>query len=340
MKTNCRRMKKALTISLATLMGLSLCELGLRLLWHNPYRRESPDHVLKIRMNHPNTDYFINRALVDPEGTVVRLRTDARSYILPSFQYSDPDATVVFMGGSTTQLSAVRERIRFPALVSELLTEHGLRVNTLNAARSSNTLHDSLNILLNHVVVDRPDIVVLMQATNDIGVLAMHGDYRSRRGHPVVVWDLGKWSLQIASSYVYLAALVRRSATLGGEIRPIGRANRWKNDPSGAEVPVSLYRQRLKAFVHICRDFDIEPVLMTQPLSTSTNTLTPDWTNMGAQDQFNHVIRTVGDEEGVLIIDLVRYLEERVPGWNNPMEIFYDGMHITDRGSQVFAQPT
>jgi hypothetical protein len=74
-----------------------------------------------------------------------------------------------------------------------------LKVNTLNAGRSGNTLHDSINILLNHVIDDRPNIAVLMHATNDIGVLIRDGNYRSRMGRPVSIADFGKWSLQMAS---------------------------------------------------------------------------------------------------------------------------------------------
>ena len=164
-------MKKALAVFFASLITLGAAELGLRLLWHNPYHYEAPDHLLKIFIHHPNTDYIFSRALLDPKNSQVRLRTDARSYILPSFQYNDPDVTIGFLGGSTTECSAVQEDLRFPALVSHLLAEQGLKVNTLNAGRSANTLHDSLNILLNHMIEDRPDIVVLMHAANDVGIL-------------------------------------------------------------------------------------------------------------------------------------------------------------------------
>ena len=94
-----RRMQKPLAIFLGILVTLVLSELGLRLLWHNPYHRESPDHLLKVRLHHANTDHIIDRAPLDPENSQVRFRTDARSYILPSFQYSDPRATVAFLGG-------------------------------------------------------------------------------------------------------------------------------------------------------------------------------------------------------------------------------------------------
>lgn len=38
------------------------------------------------------------------------------------------------------------------------------------------------------------------------------------------------------------------------------------------------------------------------------------------------------------VIDLVRHLTESVAGWNEHMKIFYDGMHVTDRGSVVYAE--
>jgi lysophospholipase L1-like esterase len=232
----------------------------------------------------------------------------------------------------------VQEDVRFPALVSRLLAEQGLKVNTLNAARSGNTLHDSLNVLLNHVVYDRPNIVVLMHASNDTGVLARDGDYWSRTGSPVASKDLGKWFVQMASSDLYVAALVRHSAT-SSIFRPQDQGGDWRHDSSLInKIPVDLYRQRLKAFVHICRDFGIQPVLMTEPFSGSTNSLTPDWIDRTAQDRFNTIIRAVGEEEGIPVIDLVRHLQERVPEWNKPMEIFYDAIHVTDKGSQIYAK--
>ena len=206
-------MKKLFTIFLVTFVTMGVCELCLRFMWHNPYRNESPDMLLKISMNHPNTDYFFSRAILDSGHSRVRLRTDPRSYILPSSQYSDPDATVAFLGGSTTECSYVQEDLRFPALVSQLLAKQSLKVNTLNGAKSGNTLHDSLIILLNRLARDRPDIVVVMHATNDTGVLVRDGDYRSREGSPVSIKDLLKWSLQMTSSNLYWAALVRHAAT-------------------------------------------------------------------------------------------------------------------------------
>jgi lysophospholipase L1-like esterase len=100
--------------------------------------------------------------------------------------------TIAFLGGSTTACNAVQEDARFPGLVGRLLTEPGISTNGLNAVRSGGTLHDTLNVLLNHVLPDEPDIVVVMHATNDIGVLHHQKSYDSRTGAAVRLADLAK----------------------------------------------------------------------------------------------------------------------------------------------------
>ena len=329
--------KKFLAVFVAFALALVLAELGLRFLWANPFRGTLPDDVVKIRTNHPNIDMRLNRGLINSADPWINLRTDARGYIRPSFQFKNPDATVAFLGGSTTQCSAVKEKLRFPALVSTLLSEQGLKVNTLNAAYAGNTLHDALNILINHVVQDRPDWVVLSHATNDVGVLAKQGSYRSRMGRPVSLGGIGKWLMQMASGRLYLAGLVRSfSLTMKSPRDPAYLA--WRNDPAHADLPFDLYRQRLRAFVHLCRDFGMKPVLMTQPLSGEKSDLTPEWADLGAQGRCNAIIRSVGKELNVPVIDLVRDLHQNVPDWDKDENVFYDGMHVNDQGSRIYAE--
>ena len=127
---------KSLVLILATFVALAACELILRFVWHNPYHYESPDHLLKPMMHHARTDHRYSRALLDSEKSRVRLRTDSRSYILPSFQYGDPDVTVAFLGGSTTECIAVLEDIRFPAVGSNTsLTPPSVSSMSLNPVR-------------------------------------------------------------------------------------------------------------------------------------------------------------------------------------------------------------
>lgn len=329
--------KAKLAVGLSVMvMALVFCELGLRLFWTNPFRDELPDHMVKIRTSHPNSDASLNRGPVNPKDPWTKLRTDSRGYVLPSVQHEKPDATIAFLGGSTTLCAAVKEDLRFPALVSSLLAKQNLKVNTLNAAYSGNTVHDALDILLNRIAQDRPDWAVMMHAANDIGVLAKQGDYRSRMGKSVSVGDVGKWLMQMASSHLYLAGRIR-NYTLSVSTPKDPSYLAWRNDPAHADLPLDQYRQRLRAFVHLCRDFGIEPVLMTQPMSGARNELSPEWADLGAQDRCNAMIRSVGTEENVLVIDLIEYLHAEVPDWDKGDTVFYDGVHVNDNGSQVYA---
>jgi lysophospholipase L1-like esterase len=319
---------------LSSVVTFALCETGLRLFWHNPYRYEIPERVLRLRINHARTDHFVDRSAIDPQRPTVRFRTDERSYILPSRRFEKPDMTVAFLGGSTTECMVVQEELRFPARVSYLLESRGLKVNTLNAAKSGNTIHDSINVLLNHIVEDKPDIMVLMEASNDIGVLQSQS-YRSRMGETESFSQAIRFGLQKAST-IYFIGLFRKWATTS-EQRPDANPVHLEKRES-AQIPRDEYERRLRAFVRISRAFGIEPVLMTQPLANIRNAFTPNWVDPRNQEVFNHIIRTVGAEEGAVVIDLVRYLFENVPDRNQPMKVFYDGMHVTDDGSEIYAE--
>ncbi len=324
---------------LALLFALIVAEIVLRLTWHNSYRGDSADLLVKLGIHHRNLDYVIDRSMIDPEDPRVRLRTDDRSYILPSSRYDDPDAIVAFLGGSTTECSAVREELRFPALVSDLLAERGFHVNTLNAAAAGNTLHESINVLFNHVVEDAPDIVVVMHATNDMGILIRHGSYATRMGRPMKAKDVQRWLRQLVSRHCFVAAAARKVLSKSGVRELDAEEMRDRNSIHwAAHTPIELFEKRLRVFVGMARDLGIQPVLMTQPLSTASNHLTPQWANLGAQDRLNNVIRAVGIAENVPVIDLVAYMAKEYPERRNTTEIFYDGMHVTDKGSRAYAE--
>src|SRR5262249_19719683 len=156
--------------------------------------------------------------------------------------------------------------------------------------------------------------------------------YQSHMGHPVTVSDMGKWSLQMASSNVFLAGLIRswEPASLLNLLKPSAAPSPSQAVPASVKQEASnkqalvdkalveMYRQRLRAFVQIARSFDIQPIMMTEPFNGSVNALTPDWVHARPLDQFNAVVREVGEQEGAPVIDLVRFLQEQVPNWGIP----------------------
>ena len=239
-------------------------ELALRAAWVNPYRNEGQERVLRLRMYQPGKDMPVDRTSIAPALPPSRIRTDERSFILPARRFAQPDATIAFLGGSTTACVAVAEELRFPALVSTLLESRGLRVNTLNAARSGATSHDSLNVVLNHLAQERPDVMLMMHGWNDVGVLALDGSYRSRLARPMSFRSVLRWGVHEASFRSSLGGLLRTAIedrlTRGARPTEAGRVRRQQR-----RVEVLEFSRRLRAFVALARAFDIRPVLMTQP---------------------------------------------------------------------------
>ncbi|MDA1014477.1 MAG: SGNH/GDSL hydrolase family protein [Planctomycetota bacterium] len=332
------RHKKQFALLVAgTCVGLLTAEIALRLVWHNPYREESLDRIVRLRLRPANASRSINRQLINADQPLVEFRIDDRSYIRPSFQHAAPVVTIGFLGGSTTECFAVQEHLRFPALVSSRMDENGFAVNTLNGARSGNTSHDSINVLLNHMIQDRPNVVVMMHACNDAGVVGGLGSYGSRMGNVVSISDIGRQLLKRFSSDSYFGGLLRNLAINAD--RNIAIQNPGPRDHINASAALDgEFRKRLRVFTHICRDFEIEPVLMTQPLSSKLNSLAPSWADGSVQDRFNDIVRDVCREESVLLIDLDRYVRTQVEDWERPFHVFYDGMHVTDRGSRIYAE--
>lgn len=331
-------MRKGLLAVASVALVVGMFEVLLRIAWDNPYAGELPDRLAFIPVAHGRMDRDVDRGLIDPEIRFVPLRADDRGYVQPGIRHSDPDLTIAFLGGSTTANTTVQEELRFHALAARNLERGGLRVNALNPSLPGSSLHDSLNVFLNLVAFDEPDIVVVMHATNDIGLLKHPRGYQARESQPVSWRDQLRWASQQLSAQLSLGGVLRQVRfAFHPKLGPLPReAMEAKNDPALAKVPTGPFRARLVAFVQLCRAFGAEPVLMTQPLSSSRSALTPDWADLGNQDVFNAIIREVGREQDVLVIDLVSRLRE-IPGWDEPDRFFWDGMHVNDEGSRVVA---
>lgn len=329
-----------LILVLAAMAFAMVCAEGmLRCVWRNPYATDGADRVVRLRMQHANTHHQIDRSVICADNPVASMQTNERSYILPLDQHAQPECTIAFLGGSTTECFAVDELQRFPALVSARFGDMGLAVNTLNAGTSGNTVHDSLNVLLNHVALDKPDVVVLMHACNDIGVLAADGDYRSRSGQFVSWYAPLRLSLMNLSTYSSLVGIVRQAAKMHSVI-PAEPADLERRNVVAEQLEEveHQFEQRLRVFTRMCDAFDAKPVLMTQPMSGKFNSLTPNWVNDSAQTRFNAIVCRVAKEEKAILVDLAEHLRENVPNWDEHQKIFYDGVHVTDEGSRVYGE--
>lgn len=327
------RVSRLSVVLAALVVALGVNESLLRAFWRNPFAHEVPDRVLTLRAQHARADHVLDRGALGLAPATVRFRTDDRGYIEPTRRFEEPEFTIAFQGGSTTECMVVQEELRWPNRVAVELEPKGFRVNALNSGRSGATAHDALVNLVQFVVEDRADVAVLMNAINDVGLLGTTG-YETRTAKPDGYLAGFRWLLQAGSARSSLVGLTRQVASIAQPVS--GRAS---SDPLTIEksAPTRPYEARLRAWVRTCRAFGIEPVLLTEPLSAMRNELTPAWADAGGLEEFNAVVRRVASEESATLVDLVELLR-REPDWAEPARIFYDGMHVNDHGARVYGR--
>jgi lysophospholipase L1-like esterase len=316
------------------------------------------------------------RSANDPIGPVqplYELKIDESGFIEPSIIHAKPDLEIAFLGASTTECLFVRPLERFPYLVGRMLeASSGLKINSLNVAKSgNNTMHTVLNYL-GKVAPRRPDFVVLMGVGNDIGFLtkaksywkgrksiALVRDERSLRGRQPIADFLERLR---ESTIPYTYRLVRRAfdsikVRMSASRSPVVPAA----DTSNSDAPIAApdqaeiqrrervrnsYEPALRSFVRLAKAWGSEPVLMTEialgekqdgnsDTAMSIATLrqeNPDPADFASRHEYANAI--------------VRYVAHTEGAilidlaaarrWTR--EDVYDGKHLTETGSRHVAQ--
>lgn len=324
------------------------------------------ERYVQLRENTPSTR-MANYQTVEGERREFVLHTDASGYIMPSDVHTAPDVKIVFLGGSTTECLLVSEEARFPARTGRLLEQGtGLKVNTYNAGRSaSNSLH-SLNVLLNKAAGMKPHLAVMMHNVNDLGFLMANGSYWSETApeHIRIIRKfeanasgqetLGSLARRLKNSlipYTWLAvrsamARVERDfapATLlsEGETQDLDIPEQVRADqlaPQELSIVADFARAQ-RAFVSLTRALGIRPVLMTQaradviPANANRADMALLTRHAVLHAYLNQVIRDVGAETGVRVIDLERFVKKHP----DRRRFFYDSVHYGDVGSLAVA---
>jgi len=357
------------------LLGLGLVGTELILSWldDSPTMRSrfvTYDRQIRLREWRPNAwwHYAAPKARLETPGEIVRssyrIETDADGFIKPSRLHADPDVTIVFLGGSTTECMYVDAENRFPYLAGQLLERQtGLKINSLNGGKAGNNVTHINDALTGKVVPIKPDYVVLMEAINDLGLLEREGTYwvewDTTFGHLVerrlsmetIATDLR--NLLIPRTYEALRTVQQNIGVRLNGVKFVGDAQAAA--PARQRVQTTLaenlaaYRAAVTQFVTTAKAWGITPILMTQLMQGDLGTdgklqdghyldtdllaargLTPQSTKR-AHAHYNAVLRSVADTQGVLLIDLDAMLPADA-------STVYDGLHFHDTGSRRVAE--
>jgi hypothetical protein len=332
------------------------------LAWRHTPIPAAPNRSIRLREYQTLTDMRMavpDEVVRDPASelpTEVSLRVDIDGFIEPSRVHEEPDLSVVFLGGSSTECLWVPERQRFPYLVGRLLEQShpGTKVNSFNGGRSANHSLHSIAALLGKVIPLAPDVCVMMHNCNDLAVL-MYGEtywntriderdmLEKRWRHESVFSRTRALVYQIIPrTYELIEGLLTGTAGAVQDDMASLRSRRVSVDRAFVEL---YFRRSLRTFIEMCRIWDIEPVLMTQA-NRITKEQVPHFSrlygrlekNFGLEyagyfelyHRMNDVIRDIGKQHGVQVIDLAAAMPQDA-------EHLYDPFHLTSAGSQLAA---
>ncbi len=301
---------------------------------------------------------------LDPVPRV--LQTDSNGFVVGSegFQ-SDQEkpADIIFFGGSTTECLYADPDVRFPAAVQKLLVkENGEHARTLNAGVSGSHTFHMLISLMTKGIPERPRVAVLMENINDLVTLTRSGSYWDAPPSRQILQaatmrpDPGTQRIQRwlrATAYLAFKNLAEHAILAFPNISRLIDPDRPAK-PSDDEWQMSRgskladqsdiaadFRSSLLSFIHVCRSWNITPVLMTQfnRFSTDDDFARRSYlqSNKDYDDfcrrysEFNEIIRKTAIEEGCLLIDLDKKVRPA-------KDFLYDSVHLNKEGCLLVAR--
>jgi len=337
-------MARFLLLFLAAVIGIAGAETVLRLRGNF---KVGVERAIRLREHNPNSLrylYFQNENAPEQSNRYYRLKIDANGFIMPGAPHGDPDLTIVFLGGSTTECLHMDDNHRFPCQTGRLLERAtGLKVNSYNGGMAGNNSLHSLDALLNKVIPLKPRVVVMMHNINDLVILLHEGSYWNNNPTRGPIEMFGVYhalrtvkDILIPNLYEKLRALHRGTPD---EFKRV-RGRKIRVDEARFR---STFEANLQTFIDICRAHGILTVLMTQQnrftehpdsevLARTSRLATA---NGVSYQQFRHLhiafndsIRGVAARNGVAVIDLDRGIPKQ-------REYIYGTVHLSQRGSDL-----
>ena len=234
---------------------------------------------------------------------------------------------IIAAGGSTTanERPYLVNKVDYPQALERKLTEkyQGKSFEVLNAGADAYSTAQSLVNIQFRLVEFKPDILLLMHNINDSSVNAFQNgatpDYSNKYLDPVFLNP----SLQEETTFLGLLAKSRLLAKIGlvqmlGDLR--------LNLDNSHEYGLSLFRRNLASIARICKQHNIELVLLSQPSTMEES----KYISKEVFDAYSQAIGSVAHEEQVSFVDMFAK-------FGHDKKFFVDQFHYTPEGIQRFA---
>ena len=301
------------------------------------FRNEAVNLDLKTRYLIPNVSHKYSKEFYKKNNTKVRsFRTDKNGIVIGSEEFNKKSIKILFLGGSTTETNEVDEHLRFPFLAGKLISEKlQTNYNGLNLGVRGNTTQDSLNLLVNHPIVDEVSYIVLMHNINDRFFLSKKSIYsmqlNSKKPQSLTSVKVAFLNF-INTAYDFLFYSSNIMFIVGQNLFDI---NPWTGEKiknnilTEGEIDFEINKNHKKQFeknlniIHqISKSLNKKLILMTQPLGKDSI----------QQKVFNNLIRETALSNNILLIDLEKKMS------SNSIFFLNDMIHLNNDGSKEVAK--
>jgi lysophospholipase L1-like esterase len=348
-----------ITFAIGSVIALLLLEILLRI--HNPFlARIKGNRIVLVtkRQYHIRNDIIPQ---LDPVITVTRNSVGFRGQDPPADLASK--LSIITVGGSTTMCFFLSDDQTWTARLEKLLDPSFKDLWVNNAGLDGHSTYGHLVMLEDHVARLRPKVVIFLIGKNDIG-RDSRDEFDAENVKGAIFFHSPTAFIKSLSPYSEVASLIANlyrsldayKAGLLHQKIDLRQLHAIDPLPPGIEKSyiamyaaphyLSGYEDRVRKLIAASRRNGIEPVLVTQPLlvgpaiddvtGLDLSTIEAEPQSSGkmiwdVQEIYNDVVRRVGKETGLQVIDLA----QRLP---KSSRNFYDFTHFTNAGAQAVAE--
>lgn len=257
--------------------------------------------------------------------------TDSEGYIKPSKIYDNPDLNFFFLGGSTTENLYINPKKRYPFLSTKMIENfYQIKINSFNAARSKNNSIHSLNLLINKILIEKPDFVFINHSVNDQHIFNMGSKYywNSENDRQIIIYPnknftyFQKLKVKIKNYFpgLYFKYRILKKKYTNENLNEI--SSTW--DKLGKTYDLEEYININKIFISLAEIYDFKIVFLSQPSNFQINS-----------DRYNLQKKYIKK-----LYDFLRsqksnnyYLIDLYSELSNRSEYFYDAVHLNIKGN-------
>jgi lysophospholipase L1-like esterase len=351
--------KNLLVLFISLVLVLGFCELVLRI--YNPLGFRIKGNKIILPINKKEIIHHENGLGKLDQVVVVQRNSLGFRGPEPPADFSR-DLTIVTVGGSTTECLDLDNSKTWPHDLDVKLKAHFKHLWLDNAGLSGNSTFGHYILMKDYLVKLKPKVVVFLVGINDVGLHSerdfderIHAaNFRSLErclASAAVHSELAAAALNLYRFYFPKSTMINNQndpqetdlkKLLPFTVSPLAQATIMKDHRDHYLGP---YKKRLEKLLSICREHNIMPVLVTQPVLYGNVVDPTTGVNLGhkfvAKDMdgatawkvlelYNDVTRQVGLDHGVLVIDLARQMPK-------DSRYYYDLMHYTNGGAEKVA---